>query len=189
MPKQLPRHIREIRRWRAAGLSYPAIQERCVARGYTTQLGTTPSLNTLHKWCKGVVKPRKPQRPKSPPPRSYDNTPRTFPPSLIIKLAHDIADERAKLLMIKTWRNEGATLPMIRDRCAAHGITTLYGKTPSRPTIHRWINEPELSTRAALQRILGSLWREHIDELTNRVASVKIHRSPSNPHSTMILGK
>jgi hypothetical protein len=161
-----------VRAWRAQGLSYPDIQARCNELGYTTQLGTNPSLNTLNKWCKGVVKPRKPQRPKRPPPRSYDNKPRTFPPSLIIKLAHDIADERAKLLMIKTWHREGATLPMIRDRCIAHGITTLYGNTPSRSTLHRWVHEPELSTLMALQRLLGSRWREYHDELAYKVSKV-----------------
>lgn len=179
MVKPRPAHIREIRRWRSEGLSYPAIRARCIEKGHTTQLGTVPSLNTLHKWCKGVIKPLKPKPPKLPPRPRYDG-PRTFPPSLIISLARDVAFERNKAKTVKAWRAEGLTFEQLRQRCEAHGIKTQYGKTPSAPTIHRWVNEPDLSTRAILQRILGRLWADYIDELAERVSKV-VFKGPPTP--------
>lgn len=172
MPKRPPSFINEIKFWRSQGLSYPAIQERCTKHGYTTELGTAPSLNTLNKWCKGVVKPLKPPKPKAPPRRPY--TERTYSPSLIAHWANSIMKEYINVARIKKWRKEGATYKQIQDRCIAHNITTIHGATPSRPTLHRWIHEQKRTIKQALQRELGTAYQTDLDHITNRVASVKM---------------
>jgi len=73
-------HLKIVRSWRASGLTFSAIQERCIEHGYTTQLGTTPTVKTICLWCKGIPKPIKKRRtrpydPNTPPRTRLDQYP------------------------------------------------------------------------------------------------------------------
>jgi putative DNA-invertase from lambdoid prophage Rac len=59
--------------------------------------------------------------------------------------------ERAKIERVRAWRAEGLTLAEIRERCAAHNITSRSGRTPALNTIRLWVEgvNPQSPTSTA----------------------------------------
>lgn len=75
---------KQVRAWRAEGMTYPQIQALCIEHGIQTQVGTTPTTKTLHMWTRGVNKPqprreelraRPPVRPRPSPRTRLDQRP------------------------------------------------------------------------------------------------------------------
>ena len=51
--------IEQVRAWRAEGLYYSEIQERCLANGITSRQGKTPAIRTIREWTRGVERPKR----------------------------------------------------------------------------------------------------------------------------------
>lgn len=109
-------HLKIVRSWRASGLTFSAIQKRCVEHGYTTQLGTTPTVKTICLWCKGIPKPIKKRRT-----RPYD--PNT-PPRTRLDQYPQNKGLRERIINL---RNTGASIRAITALVELDGYTTLKG--------------------------------------------------------------
>jgi DNA invertase Pin-like site-specific DNA recombinase len=56
--------INAVRSWRAEGLTYAEIQDRCAEQGVTSRSGSTPAIRTIREWTKGIERPRRQRRAK-----------------------------------------------------------------------------------------------------------------------------
>lgn len=116
-------HLKTIRSWRLAGLTFSAIQDRCIEHGYTTTIGTIPTIKTICLWCKGIPRPIKEKRRTRP----YD--PNT-PPRM--RIDQHPQNKGLRELIFKL-RSEGISLRLITKQVEQDGFTTTKG-TPIRKT-------------------------------------------------------
>lgn len=113
-------------------MTLAAIQAKCEAHGYTTQLNTTPSIKTIHQWCKGVTKP--PRRPKA----------RRQAPNLPPRTRLDQYPQNKGLVeLIMGLKAQGLTLMAIVERVALEGFRTTKGTPIGKTQIIRIFQREE----------------------------------------------
>lgn len=122
-----------VRSWRASGLTYKELQERCEAEEVTTRQGYTPTEMTLHRWTKDVVMSKRAKK-------SYDKRVNKGGRSGFRGKRKLDEDKALKALLINLVKS-GVTQRGIAQELAENGLTTSKGNPYDSKQIRRWINE------------------------------------------------
>ena len=105
--------IEIVRSWRAEGLTYEQLRQRCDDNGITSRRGSTPSHRTLHTWCAGIDKPKvKRVNKEGPvPARRMEARP----------------ENKGLAALVKAYKAQGLSLRNIAAKVTSDGFTTSRG--------------------------------------------------------------
>lgn len=125
--------VKQVRAWRAEGMTLAAIQDQCRERNIKTQLDTTPSTKTIHIWCQGVDIPKPPREPR----RARSPITRRPPPRQRL----DQRPENLNLIVdIFRLRDAGYSLRQVTEELYTLGYRTSKGTRIGLTQIHRIVS-------------------------------------------------
>lgn len=115
--------INLVREWRSQGATYEQLRQRCEDNGLTSRRGCTPSLRTLHSWCKGITKPKAKATTKEGP-----------VPARRIEAR---AENKGLSALVTSLKAQGMSLRKIAAKVTAEGYTTSKGGPITKTQIMR----------------------------------------------------
>lgn len=105
--------IEIVRSWRAEGLTYEQLRQRCDDNGITSRRGSTPSHRTLHTWCAGIDKPKVKRVNKEGP--------------VPARRMEARQENKGLAALIKAYKAQGMSLRAIAAKVTSDGFTTSKG--------------------------------------------------------------
>ena len=122
-----------VRSWRAEGMTFKEIRNKCDAEGIPSRSGGVPSESTIHSWCEGVEIPEKVKQAKAKEPSKRGRAKGTRGSRTLDK------NPELKCVLIQCLKANMKQAEIVRT-LASNGITTATGKAYRPTQVRRFIS-------------------------------------------------